>query len=393
MLSLLLTAALAGPTPAPLQIPPASPTAQDPPIPENTELHTTDSGLQYCVLSKGEGTESPSLGDRVRVHYTGWLEDGKVFDSSVQRGVPAEFGLGHVIEGWNEGLQLMHVGDRYKFIIPGKLGYGEQGTPDGAIPPGATLIFEVELLDIVAHSMPFEPWTDGEGVVDTGKGTQYRILDPGDGILAKDGKVMVLDFGFWTEEGQILQSTTLNGRPLLVDPAKIPLPFLEQISAQLRGGTDVLLRIDSKTSPNLGFDDYDHVIGHVHVLSVLDFAKPMFRMPADDELTTTDSGLRYKILSPGGPFRPGPRAQVAAQYAGWLTDGTPFDNSYDKGRPLQAGLTNLIKGWQEGMRLVGRGGKIILVVPPQLGYGDANRPGIPAGSTLVFVVELIDFRG
>lgn len=109
-------------------------------------VQVTESGLQYIVLSEGEGAK-PAASSRVKVHYHGTLVDGTVFDSSVDRGTPAEFGVGQVIKGWTEGLQLMNVGSKYKFFIPQELAYG--ATPrGGAIKPFAALIFEVELLEI-----------------------------------------------------------------------------------------------------------------------------------------------------------------------------------------------------------------------------------------------------
>ena len=112
------------------------------------EVKTTQSGLQYQVLSEGKGAK-PKASDTVRVHYAGTLLDGKTFDSSIERGEPVEFPLDQVVPGWQEGIQLMAVGSKYKFWIPSKLGYGEQGTPGGPIGPNAVLVFEVELLDIV----------------------------------------------------------------------------------------------------------------------------------------------------------------------------------------------------------------------------------------------------
>lgn len=110
-------------------------------------IKTTPSGLQYQVITEGKGAK-PSATDTVKVHYVGTLIDGTKFDSSIDRGEPAQFPLNGVIAGWTEALQLMPVGSKYKLFIPAELAYGERGTP-GAIGPHATLIFEVELLDIV----------------------------------------------------------------------------------------------------------------------------------------------------------------------------------------------------------------------------------------------------
>lgn len=107
---------------------------------------TTDSGLQYKVLQQGTGQQRPNASDTVKVHYHGTLLDGTVFDSSVERGEPIEFGLHQVIKGWTEGLQLMVVGEKARLFIPSELAYGNRAA--GAIKPGSTLIFDVELLGI-----------------------------------------------------------------------------------------------------------------------------------------------------------------------------------------------------------------------------------------------------
>ncbi|MEI5640864.1 MULTISPECIES: FKBP-type peptidyl-prolyl cis-trans isomerase [unclassified Pseudoalteromonas] len=110
------------------------------------EVHKTDSGLQYEVITETEEGASPGPSSRVKVHYHGTLLDGTVFDSSVNRGEPISFGLNQVIPGWTEGLQLMTEGDKYRFWIGPDLGYGDRGA--GQIEPGSLLVFEVELLSV-----------------------------------------------------------------------------------------------------------------------------------------------------------------------------------------------------------------------------------------------------
>lgn len=111
-------------------------------------VFTTPSGLQYQVLRQGAGAR-PKAMDSVRVNYKGALLDGTVFDSSYDRGQPAEFPLGGVIAGWQEGLGLMPVGAKYRFWIPGELGYGAKGSPGSPIGPNAVLVFDVELMDVL----------------------------------------------------------------------------------------------------------------------------------------------------------------------------------------------------------------------------------------------------
>lgn len=113
----------------------------------NKDIQITESGLQYEILKSGNG-KRPSKVDSVSVHYHGTLIDGTVFDSSVERGTPASFGVHQVIPGWTEALQLMDIGSKYRLFIPQELAYGANPHPGGPIQPFSALIFEVELLEI-----------------------------------------------------------------------------------------------------------------------------------------------------------------------------------------------------------------------------------------------------
>jgi FKBP-type peptidyl-prolyl cis-trans isomerase FklB len=131
---------------------PVSTVNQSTPVVDSSGKVTTASGLQYRVLASGPADgRSPSFFDSVMVHYRGTLTDGTVFDSSIERGVPATFGVGQVIAGWTEALKLMKPGDQWELYIPARLAYGNQAVGD-KIPPNSDLIFKVALLQIVGGS-------------------------------------------------------------------------------------------------------------------------------------------------------------------------------------------------------------------------------------------------
>jgi FKBP-type peptidyl-prolyl cis-trans isomerase len=197
-----------------------SATESDIPAPENVAAAPADaqksaSGLASKVLTKGTGKDHPSAYDTVKVHYTGWTKAGKMFDSSIRRGEPAEFPLNGVIKGWTEGLQLMVVGEKRRFWIPGALAYGDHagmGTPSG------DLVFDVELLEVkVAPKPPAVP-EDVKAAPASAKktesGLQYRVLKPGTGKKHPAGTdSVVVHYTGWTPDGKMFDSSVTRGQP------------------------------------------------------------------------------------------------------------------------------------------------------------------------------------
>lgn len=368
-----------------------------PVMPADTEIQTTPSGLTYSVLKPGDGGPRPKLGDRVRVHYSGWTTDGELFDSSLTRGEPAEFGLGRVIEGWNEGVVLMSPGARFKFTIPYALAYGEAGRPP-VIPPKADLVFEIELLAIVARAMPYVAWDTEEGVENGESGLAFRYLTRGEGRPAKDADLVKLEYALYDAKRKPIMCSSMDGQPILGKPADMPLAFMKEAMGFMREGDRVLLHVPAalgfvgQMPP--GIDPEGSTLWQLELTAALSFEAPEFSLPNDSELETTASGLRYRILRAGQDKKPRATSQVTVHYQGWLTDGQAFDGSYGRGEPAAFALNGVIAGWTEGLQLVGEGGRILLVIPGELGYGKAGSPPrIPADATLVFVVDLIQVQG
>ena len=173
----------------------------------------TDSGLEYVITEHGKG-EQATAGNRIKAHYTGKLEDGTKFDSSVDRGEPFlfELGAGQVIKGWDEGFALMHVGDKAVLKIPPHLAYGESGA-GGMIPPNATLIFEVELLEIMPVIKLEEYDIKGKVSSKTESGLEYILVEEGNGIKAAAGNTVDVHYTGYLEDGTMFDSSVKRGQP------------------------------------------------------------------------------------------------------------------------------------------------------------------------------------
>ena len=211
------SAATTPPTPPPPPAPPP-PKPDDIPAPADVKAPPPDatktpSGLASKVLTPGKGKEKPSTADSVEVHYTGWTSsDGRMFDSSVKRGQPAKFPLGNVIKGWTEGLQLMVVGEKRRFWIPGNLAYGDTAG-DGR--PSGMLVFDVELLGITsAPKVPEDVAAAPKNAKKTKSGIAYRVLKKGTGKEHPKAESNVeVHYSGWTTDGKMFDSSVARGMP------------------------------------------------------------------------------------------------------------------------------------------------------------------------------------
>jgi FKBP-type peptidyl-prolyl cis-trans isomerase len=364
----------------------------------------TDSGLAYRVLQPGTGDERPASNANVSVHYSGWMTNGEMFDSSVLRGEPASFPLDRVIAGWTEGLQLMTVGEKARFWIPGNLAYGEE--PAGGGRPHGTLVFDVELLSFKNPPPPPETPADltapPADAITTSSGLVYRSLREGDGgdSPVATSKVNVHYTGWMVEGGRMFDSSVTRNEPISFG--------LDQVIPGWTEGLQ-LMKVGEKARfwipGNLAYGDEPAGGGRPHGTLVFDvellsFVNPppppetpedLENPPAD--AVTTDSGLVYRVLQPGtGDASPVASSSVEVHYTGWMvSNGELFDSSVMRGETITFALNQVIPGWTEGVQLMKVGEKARFWIPGALAYGETPpQPGFPYG-TLVFDVELISF--
>jgi FKBP-type peptidyl-prolyl cis-trans isomerase len=313
--------------------------------------------ISVKVVTKGTGIQARS-GDTVSMHYTGSLLSGKKFDSSRDRGEPFLFEVGAkgVIEGWDETVAKMRVGDRWKVVIPWQKAYGERGSPP-SIPAKTDLVFDIELLEIVEPSV--------------------EVLAKGGGVKPDPGDLVTAHY-----------SLTIVGGKNLVDTRKGD-PGSLQVGrpSQLRG-LDIMvqrMRVGDRWKftlpPGLAFGKRG--------------APP--RIPADAELLVDIEMVariapEITVLKEGDGAIPKPGQTVNVHYTGTLADGTIFDSSRDKGTPysFHLGLGEVIPGWDMTVGKMRVGERVTVVIPWQLAYGErGDPPTIPAKADLTFDIELL----
>jgi peptidylprolyl isomerase len=364
---------------------PAPPDVAAPPA----DAPRTPSGLASKVLEAGTGAERPGPNDSVKVNYTGWTTDGKMFDSSVappQQGRKAEpltLSLGRVIPGWTEGMQLMVVGEKRRFWIPEELAYkGRRGAPAGM------LVFDIELLDFTPGPQPpADVAAAPEDAVKTKDGLATKVTQKGTGTVhpqANDG--VRVNYSIWQTDGKLLDAS--KDKPAVRPVTAFSDGWAEGLKLMVVGEKRTLWVPAALALPGRSGAMPGDVTMVVELLEILPGAKtpPDVKAPPKDATVEKD-GLATKVLTKGtGTVHPTRANSVTVQYAGWTTDGKMFDSSYSRGEPATFGVGGVIPGWTEALLLMVEGEKRRIWIPEQLAY--KGQPQGPQGM-LVFELELL----
>jgi FKBP-type peptidyl-prolyl cis-trans isomerase len=357
------------------------------------------SGLIYKTVTAAPGNPAPKRNDTVMIRYTGWRQaSGESFFSNIKEEKPMPLNLSTTARGFTEAMQLVRKGEKAMLWLPPEIGLKDQ--PSAGKPPGETLVYLVEVVDIVeAPPVPPDVATPPADARTTLSGVKLVSVRPGTGKeKARMFDEVTFNLTAWDAEGRMFDTTEMNKKPA----AKVP-PFrqaapMEEVLTSMVAGERVRFWVDAAKmvtpaapQPNM---PQGPLCYEVEILQIdkqtpppptpPDVAKP----PAGARKTT--AGVSYKVLASGkGGPKPKPADTVKVHYTGWTTDGRMFDSSVIKNEPSQFGLQGVIKGWTDAIPLMSVGDRYRLWIPEELAYKD--QPNRPQGM-LVFEVELIEVK-
>jgi len=365
--------------------------------PVEGETTETDSGLSITEIIAGEG-RTPEVGDLVTMHIVGMLEDGTVFADTASAGEPIVATLTDtdLFPGWLEGVLLMKEGGKARLTIPPALAYGSEGA-GGVIPPDATIIMDIELLE--AKAPPVATVVDAGDLTETDSGLQYFDIVEGEGDMPVTGQDVVVNYAAWLQsDGTYIASSDSVGGPLtftLGSEMGVFPGWDEGVSTMRPGGKRYLVIPPALALGEAGggrVPPNSTLIMEVELLEVKPLVLPT-EVPEED-FTETESGLRYFDIVEGDGAEATTGSTVTVNYTGWLTDNIKFDSSLDSGQPFPftLGTQQVIPGWDEGVAGMKVGGIRQLVIPAELAYGETGSGMIPPGATLIFEVELLDVQ-
>lgn len=390
--------------------------AQDQKMPKDgPKVEKLANGLSYSVLTKGDGGARPAPGDRVRFHYSGWFEDGTLFETSRRRTEPLEQILGvGMPKAWILGLGLMSKGARFKVAVPPELCFGKWGSPGRPpevppVPPDTPVVFEFVLYSFEkAVKLPTFELPDAASQKTTASGLKYQILVPAPDRATETPKNrgrFTVEFSMFNDRSELVVTSRhpqlghMTGR--LVASLDGP-EFLVEAIGMLHLGEHVRFAVP----PGLCYGKTDRgylcppdsvTYWDLQLLRLEPAPQPLpvpeFRKPDRRQQRRTKSGLRYEIVKPGkGPLVTAD-SKVGLHFAGWQTNGRLFEESFSKGIPLVVRVSEarLIPGWTEGLQLMRSGSIFRFAIPSRLGYGTLGKPDLKIGPNrvLYFEIELL----
>ncbi len=397
-------------------------------ISNKLKFESTESGIYYSISKEGTGGHPDSL-HMVNTHYKGYRLDGKIFDSSYDRGEPITFPLNGVIKGWQEAIPLLKKGGKGTFIIPSHLAYGVRGA--GAdIPPNTVLIFDVELMDFYREEekVARQKKIDQENILkylkDNGlkaektlSGIHYIIEKAGSGAEVKETSFVKVHYKGSLLNGKVFDSSYERNEPSMFPLNRVVKGWQEAIPLLKKGGKGKFLIPSHLAYGERGAGEV------IPPNSVLVFEVELLDVMTEEQLLQTQSeaaeqqkivddnliqkyikdnnlkakktaeGVYYILDEEGSSAKPNIKSQVTVHYEGSLLDGNIFDSSFQRGEPATFPLSGVVKGWQIGIPQFGKGGKGTILIPSHLGYGSRGAgASIPPNSVLIFKVEIIDFK-
>ncbi|XP_023748652.1 70 kDa peptidyl-prolyl isomerase [Lactuca sativa] len=344
-------------------------------------------GLNKKILNEGDGWDTPINGDEVEVHYVGSLLDGTRFDSSLDRELPFKFklGLGHVIQGWDDGIKTMKKGEKSLFTIPPALAYGESGSPP-TIPPNATLQFEIELLS----------WTKVKDISKDGCILKTIVTEGQNWQTPKDPDEVLVKYEVRLEDGSLV-SKSEEVEFTVKDGCFCPA--LSKAVKTMKKGEKALFTV----KPQYGFGENgrDPSGGDECVVppnTTIQITVELVSWKIVSEVTT-DKKVLKKILKEGeGYDRPNDGAIVQVKLVGKLEDGTVFVNKGHNETPFEFKIDEeqVIDGIDRSVKTMKKGEVAVLTIHPEYGFGSIESHQesaiIPANSNVYYDIELISFE-
>ncbi len=364
---------------------------------DDPDLITTPSGLKYKITRQGSG-DFPTDGDRLWVHYYAKFENDSIYDSSADTG-PIDFylGQGQVTKGWDEGLRKIKPGGAILLVVPPELAYGKDG--HGKVPPYATLIFEIALLQ-VDKGEPIKPFNvEGLKLHKGKKNLKYYIVKEGTGEYTQMGDNAYVHYTCYLPDGTIFDSSRKKGDPVRITAGiNQVIPGWDMGLFFMKKGSKIRLIIPYKLA--YGDEGLNNVVPPktdiTMDIEMVDLVPPppVKRWDiSNKEVHETPSGLKYVILEPGTGDLIKDEDIVVVNYSGYYTNGELFDSSVKRFEPIKipVGIGAVIEGWDEGLKLMRKGSKFQLIVPSKLAYGEKGVPGqIDPNTDLIFDIEVID---